>query len=192
MVSVERLSDATFLKRQARGSFELIAFRFAVHAWKDWLMTAEAYSVRRATDEDLLAAARLVHLEPGLREDELTAEQRATWAQMMAVADQTLYLASDTEAPVGYTASLKMHHLTYSCRPTLFIESMHVVAAHRRRGVARLMLQRVLQDARADGCHKVQLLTNKSHATDGAHDLYRSVGFEPEAEGFRLYLDPAA
>ncbi len=130
---------------------------------------------------------------PGqLQEDELSLEHRATWARMMASADQTLYLASNAEAPVGYTASLKMYHLTYSCRPTLFIESMHVLTAHRRRGVARLMLERVLSDARIDGCYKVQLLTNKSHATDGAHDLYRSMGFEAEAEGFRLYLDSTA
>lgn len=153
-------------------------------------MTTSGYSVRCATTEDLLAVARLVHLQPELSEDELTAAQRSTWARMMAVADQNLYLASKAETPVGYTASLKMYHLTYSCRPTLFIESMHVLAAHRRRGVARLMLDRLLDDARADGCHKVQLLTNKSHATDGAHDLYRSAGFEAEAEGFRLYLQP--
>jgi hypothetical protein len=45
----------------------------------------------------------------------------------------------------------------------------------------------VLQDSRAAGCNKVQLLSHKRHATDGGHRLYRAVGFEPEAEGFRLY-----
>lgn len=82
-----------------------------------------------------------------------------------------------------------MYHLTYDCRPTLFIESMRVLEAHRRRGVARLMLDRVLEDARADGCHKIQLLSHKRHESDGAHDLYRSVGFAAEAEGYRLYVD---
>lgn len=56
--------------------------------------------------------------------------------------------------------------------------------------VAWLMLERVLSAARSSGCHKVQLLSHKRHATDGAHELYLSVGFEPEAEGFRLYLNP--
>ena len=51
------------------------------------------------------------------------------------------------------------------------------------------MVERVLSDARAAGCHKVQLLTHKRHATDGAHDFYRSLGFVAEAEGFRLYLE---
>ena len=59
---------------------------------------------------------------------------------------------------------------------------------HRRRRVAALLTEQLLADARALGCHKVQLLTHKRHATDGAHDLYRKLGFEAEAEGFRLYL----
>ena len=40
-------------------------------------------------------------------------------------------------------------------------------------------------------CFKIQLLSHKRHAHDGAHRLYRSLGFEPEAEGFRLYLGEA-
>ena len=108
---------------------------------------------------------------------------------MMRTDDLTLYLADRDGESVGYTASLRMPHLTYYCRPTVFIESMHVLQAHRRRGVARRLVERVLSDARAAGCHKVQLLTHKRHATDGAHDFYRSLGFVAEAEGFRLYLE---
>jgi hypothetical protein len=50
------------------------------------------------------------------------------------------------------------------------------------------MLGRALDDARRESCFKVQLLTHKRHAIDGAHHLYPSLGFEAEAEGFRLYL----
>jgi hypothetical protein len=35
------------------------------------------------------------------------------------------------------------------------------------------------------------VLTHKRHAIDGAHDLYRALGFKAEAEGFRLYLRDA-
>jgi hypothetical protein len=41
------------------------------------------------------------------------------------------------------------------------------------------------------GATRVQLLTHKRHAQDGAHAFYRSLGFEAEAEGFRMYLDGA-
>jgi hypothetical protein len=55
-------------------------------------------------------------------------------------------------------------------------------------------MRRLLGDARSAGCNKVQLLSHKRHATDGAHRLYTALGFEPEAEGFRLYFQevPAA
>ena len=68
---------------------------------------------------------------------------------------------------------------------------MYVRDEHRRRGVARRMVERLLVDAREAGCHKVQLLTHKRQAQDWAHAFYRSLGFAAEAEGFRMYLDAA-
>ena len=65
---------------------------------------------------------------------------------------------------VGTTALLVMPHITYACRPTAFIESMYVRDDHRRRGVGRRMIERLLVDAGNGGCHKVQLLTHKRHA----------------------------
>ena len=65
-----------------------------------------------------------------------------------------------------------------------------MVVAHscRRQGVATSLLQLILVDMRSAGCNKVQLLSHKRHSSDGAHRLYTSLGFEPDAEGFRLYL----
>ena len=51
-------------------------------------------------------------------------------------------------------------------------------------------MHRVLADARAAGCNKVQLLSHKRHASDGGHRLYTSLGFTPEAEGSRLSISP--
>ena len=147
------------------------------------------YVVRQAGPGDLLALARLLGLDRVLSDADLSAAQVNTWSEMMAMPQLRVYLAEQADEAVGYTATLRMPHLTYDCRPTLFIESMHVLKPHRRRGVATRMLERIVDDAGDAGCHKVQLLSHKRHATDGAHDLYRSVGFMPEAEGFRLYLD---
>ena len=66
---------------------------------------------------------------------------------------------------------------------------MVVRHAHRRRGVATLLLQQALKDAHAASCRKIQLLSHKRHSHNGAHDLYSAMGFTPEAEGFGLYLD---
>jgi GNAT superfamily N-acetyltransferase len=116
--------------------------------------------------------------------------QEATWERILATADLTVYLAETGTEAVGTASMMLMPHVTYDCRPTAFIEAVVVRYAHRRRGIATLLLQQALEDARAASCRKVQLLSHKRHAADGAHDLYRTMGFMPEAEGFRLYLVP--
>ncbi len=149
------------------------------------------YSIGKAGPDDLVAVARLIERKPRLSAADVTERQLATWARMMATDDLTVYVAWHRKDAVGTTALLVMPHITYSCHPSAFIESMYVREEHRRRGVARMMVERLLNDARSAGCHKVQLLTHKRHAYDGVHAFYRSLGFEAEAEGFRLYLTDA-
>ena len=107
----------------------------------------------------------------------------------MRTVDLSVYIAERDGVAVGTATMLIMAHLTYDCRPTAFIEAVVVRHDHRRRGVARQLLDRALAEARQAGCLKVQLLSHKRHATDGAHRLYDTAGFTAEAEGFRLYLD---
>lgn len=147
------------------------------------------YAVRMATGRDLLHVVRLIERKPHLNGDDLTPRHKAAWSRMTTTSDLTVYLAELAGEAVGTTAMLLMPHVTYDCRPTAFVESMYVRDDHRRQGVARMMLRRLLDDARRAGCHKVQLLSHKRHSADGAHRLYRSAGFVDEAEGFRLYLD---
>jgi hypothetical protein len=56
------------------------------------------------------------------------------------------------------------------------------------------LMRRLLSDARSAGCNKVQLLSHKRHVADGAYRRYAAPRLEPEAEGFRRYLQevPAA
>jgi GNAT superfamily N-acetyltransferase len=114
--------------------------------------------------------------------------ERQTWDRMMGSRDITVYLAEVDEQVVGTATLMTMPNLTYGCAPTAFVEAVVVAAAYRRRGIATAMMRRLLSHAGSAGCNKVQLLSHKRHATDGAHRLYTSLGFEPEAEGFRLYL----
>lgn len=106
----------------------------------------------------------------------------------MDTPDVSGFVAIFEEKVVGTATSMAMPNVTYDCAPTLFIEAVLVEPSHRRRGVATAILQEVLADAARRGCNKVQLLSHKRHASDGAHDLYTALGFVAEAEGFRLYL----
>jgi GNAT superfamily N-acetyltransferase len=146
------------------------------------------YTVRGAVAHDLLGVVRLVDHAPDLPVDGLTQRQLSVWNRMLATPDLTIYVAELEGKAVGTTSLLLMPHLTYDCQPTGFIEAMVVLEAHRRRGIGRMMVERVLNDARASGCRKIQVMSHKRHADDGALDFYRSLGFIAEAEGFRIYL----
>jgi GNAT superfamily N-acetyltransferase len=151
-----------------------------------------SYGVREASPGDLLAVIRLqAQSRPssGPLPGRATDRQRAMWERMMATDDLTVYLAEADGEPVGTACLLVMPTLGYDCSPAAFVESVVVARDHRRRGAGRALMERVLADARASSCRKVQLLSHKRHADDGAHAFYRSLGFASEAEGFRLYLD---
>jgi GNAT superfamily N-acetyltransferase len=117
-----------------------------------------------------------------------TARERATWDRIVATPDLTVYLAERGGEAVGTASALLMPNLGYDCAPSLFVEAVVVAAGHRRRGIATALLRRALADAADAGADKVQVVSHKRHAADGAHALYLGLGFTAEAEGFRLYL----
>ena len=107
---------------------------------------------------------------------------------MLSLPGLTVYLAEMDGEVVGTASAMLFPNVTYDCQPTGIIEAVVVARPVQRRGVVTSLLRRLLEDMRSAGCNKVQLLSHKRHAGDGAHRLYTSLGFEPEAEGFRLYL----
>ena len=152
--------------------------------------STQAFVIRMAGDQDLLAVLQVLATDHPEREGPTAAselEQR-TWAQMMHDGGLMVYLAEVAGSVIGTATMMVMPNVTYECRPTAFIEAVVVAPPFRRRGVATAIIRRALGDAASAGCNKVQLLSQKRHANDGAHRLYTAIGFEPEAEGFRLYL----
>ena len=146
--------------------------------------------VRLAGPEDLLAVLG-VHAR---RDSSDRLPSRAskletdTWTQMLAVAGLSVYVAELDGNTVGTASAMLFPNITYDCRPTAIIEAVVVAYPYRRRGFATSLLRHLLRDMNSAGCNKVQLLSHKRHSGDGAHRLYTSLGFESEAEGFRLYL----
>ena len=138
--------------------------------------------VRTAEPGDLAGVARL-------HGGGLDQRQQAAWVDMLAAPGLTVYVAARGGEVVGTLSVQVMPNLGYEGRPSAFLEAMVVDPGWRRRGVGRRLVERALGDLRAAGCRKVQLLSHKRHADDGAHAFYRDLGFRPEADGFRLYLD---
>lgn len=154
----------------------------------------DTYRVRRADTNDLLGIlaflaenephAAAIPLSTDPRSPTTTTQQR-TWERVIDSANIDVYIAETAPGePAGTALLAVLPHLTYDCRPSAVIEAVVVRHAHRRRGIATALLSRLLHDAKQSGCFKVQLLSHKRHADDGAHDLYYSLGFHAEAEGF--------
>jgi GNAT superfamily N-acetyltransferase len=146
-------------------------------------------TIRTAVNGDLIAVLAVhAHRDPGgTSPDSATPLQTETWKLMMDRAGLTIYLAEMDGVAVGTATLLLLPNLTYECRPSAFIEAVVVNVSHRRRGIATTLMQRILVDTAAAGCNKIQLLSHKRHVGDGAHRLYTALGFQAEAEGFRLY-----
>jgi GNAT superfamily N-acetyltransferase len=147
--------------------------------------------VVRATEPDDLLGVLAVHAnrDPGgPAPDRATAAEQAAWDETVRRDGLTVYLALLDGEPVGTATLIVVPTLTWLCAPTAFVEAVVVDHRHRRRGIASTILTRLFDDARAAGVNKVQLLSHKRHADDGAHALYAGLDFAPEAEGFRRYL----
>ena len=164
-------------------------------AWDHVKVNDFEYRVRRTATSDL-AAVRAVLAENQVSRPpqpemprEASGREISMWDRMAATSDLTVYLAELGSEPIGTASMMLMPNITYDCRPSAFIEAVVVKYAHRRRGVATLLIQQALNDARTASCFKIQLLSHKRHSDDGAHRLYQSLGFTSEAEGFRLYLN---
>ena len=153
-------------------------------------MTSDDIVIRSVTAKDL--AGLLAAYDEG-RTEPPSERERSTLQEMLDTRGLWLICAVEHEELVGTATMQVMPNLVYRCRPTAFIEAVNVRSHWRRRGIATAMMQHLVAIASAARCNKVQLLSHKRHAADGAHALYEGLDFEAEAEGFRRYLgDPPA
>jgi GNAT superfamily N-acetyltransferase len=145
--------------------------------------------VIRICSQDDLDAVVAIHDAHATRPHEAPGQvQRQTWEHMMATPGLFVFLAEQAGQPIGTATLTMLVNITYSCAPSAIIEAVVVAPDARRRGVATTLVEAALAEAQANGADKIQLLSHKRHADDGAHSLYLRSGFVAEAEGFRRYL----
>jgi len=146
--------------------------------------------VRRAaaTDlEQLLALYRELSDPPEQPGPPAGAEAEAALAATLADPSRHLVVATVNGEVVGTADLLIVANLTHGARPWGIVENVVVTHTHRGTGVGSAVLEHLIAIARQAGCYKVQLLSAKHRRN--AHAFYRAIGFEPVAEGFKLYLE---
>jgi GNAT superfamily N-acetyltransferase len=87
---------------------------------------------------------------------------------------------------VGTVDVLIAPNLTHHAQPWALVENVVVDERARRLGAGRALMLRAIELAREAGCYKVNLISGNERT--GAHDFYRSLGFEAIGRGFKTYL----
>ena len=102
------------------------------------------------------------------------------FTNLLARKDVDLVVCEVADTLVATCILATIPNLASSARPIGVIEHVVTLAAYRKRGYARLVLESALARAWSRGCCKVMLLSG-SQRTD-AHKLYESVGFVSDVE----------
>lgn len=77
-------------------------------------------------------------------------------------------------------------YLTAQGGKRALVEAVFVDERFRGQGVGRRLMEWAIARAREEGCHMVQLTTNKQRPE--AHRFYESLGFAPSHTGMKLLL----
>jgi predicted N-acetyltransferase YhbS len=140
--------------------------------------------VRAAPFEDLRPVAGLLSY---LHDPSTAKADESTWRKMLDAPGRIILVADRDDEIVGCADLSVVPNLTHDARPWALLENIVVDPSARRGGIGRALLGEAVERAKAAGCYKVQLVSNKRRAE--AHAFYGSAGFESSAEGFRLYID---
>ena len=141
--------------------------------------------VRRALRADLEAILAL-YADDALSLHALERDP-ARYEEAFAAIDRdarsAVYVAEQGGAVVGTFQATVLEQLTGR---VMQLESVHVRSSVRGRGVGTVMMRWALADARARGCRRVQLTTQKRRVD--AHRFYARLGFVASHEGMKLDL----
>ena len=113
-------------------------------------------------------------------------DPREVLARIAADPARSLLVAELEGDVIGTVDVLIAPNLTHHAQPWALVENVVVAERARRHGAGRALMLRVFELAREAGCYKVNLMSGNERT--GAHDFYRSLGFEPIGVGFKRYL----
>ncbi len=145
-------------------------------------------SVRAATKDDLPAIVQLLaQLSLEAPRENLGPPLPIAYARaidaVLADSRQHLLVAEEDGELSGTVCLIIIPNLSYQARPYAILENMVVDEGHRGKHIGEALIGRCLDLARAAGCFKLSLTSNKSR--HGSHRFYEAQGFRATHEGFR-------
>lgn len=151
-----------------------------------------ALTVRRAEEADLPAVVRLFAIpdEGNLKDEDPSSPLPACYAEALAsIASDPrnmLMVAEREGAVIGAFHLTILQYVADRGGRVAQIENVIVEPSARRLGVGAAMMAWGIDEARRQGCFRVQLTSNKARAR--AHRFYERLGFKATHEGMKLGL----
>ena len=111
----------------------------------------------------------------------------ANWSAEF-LADPRHHLAVAVEEGVVVGMASSVHYVHPDKPPELWINEVGVAETHRRRGLARRLLEALFERGRGLGCSEAWVLADQSNTT--AHRLYENAGGRPSPEPAIMFEFP--
>jgi len=146
---------------------------------------------RQATRDDVPAVVALLADDAlGARREDVRDPLPQAYYDAFEAIDQerhhTLIVAESGGSIVGTMQLSFLPYLTYRGGWRMQIEAVRVSGGQRGKGVGESMLRWAIGRAREQGCHLVQLTTDKTRPD--ALRFYERLGFRASHEGMKLHL----
>lgn len=149
-------------------------------------------SIRRAAVLDLpriVALLQQLSIDAAREDvaDPVATPYREAFARIDADPAQHLLVAELEGRVVGTLVVVVIPNLSHRAKPWAVAENVVVDADVRGRGVGEALLREATAIARAAGCFKLSLTSNKARTE--AHRFYGRLGFRATHEGFRISFE---
>lgn len=145
--------------------------------------------LRSARPDDLTAVLALLAqdvIRSAAEPTEVSERQRAAFAEILADPAADL-VVGELDGRLVCTATVNyLRGLSSDGGLTCQVEAVRTVDDLRGQGIGRTLMTAVVESARARGCARVQLTSNRQRQR--AHAFYERLGFVPSHVGFKLPL----
>ena len=148
--------------------------------------------IRPATEYDIPRILELYHelsmITPKVEQHLNTSwdDYRKVFAEISSNPRRELLVAEYDGDVVGTVALYIIPNLSHGATPYALVENLVVNHKYRRKGIGKKLMEYTITRAKQEGCHRIELCSSKRRKV--AHRLYRSVGFEASAYGFRIWF----
>ncbi len=155
-------------------------------------VSIQSLKIRRAVSLDLPAIVRMLADDPlGSQRERYEEPLPSSYLRAFEAIDtdpnNALVVAEgDNGEPIAVLQLTFTPYLTHQGGWRATIEGVRVHARHRGSGVGRELFLWAIEQARAHGCHVIQLTTDKQRPD--ARRFYESLGFMASHEGMKLKL----